>query len=117
MEDDDTGDDECTWYGITCDANGIVTSINLEQNDVGGEIPYEIALLDNLGKYQFVIYFCLSMKAHHFSCRLQTTQRAWSSIQTLSVAFLPQYSTWSTCKCLILIRTLLKSYLLTLLFH
>ena len=50
MEDDDTGDDECTWYGITCDANGIVTSINLEQNDVGGEIPYEIALLDNLGK-------------------------------------------------------------------
>ena len=51
MEDDDTGDDECTWYGITCDANGIVTSINLEQNDVGGEIPYEIALLDNLGKY------------------------------------------------------------------
>ena len=50
MEDDDTGDDECTWYGITCDTNGIVTSINLEQNDVGGKIPYEIALLDNLGK-------------------------------------------------------------------
>ena len=69
MEDDDTGDDECTWYGITCDTNGIVTSINLEQNDVGGEVPYEITLLDNLGKSmcrQF-IYFCLIMrfKAHN----------------------------------------------------
>ena len=55
MEDDDTGDDECTWYGITCDTNGIVTSIDLEQNDVGGEIPYEIALLDNLGKCNCVL--------------------------------------------------------------
>ena len=48
MEDDDGGDDECTWYGIVCDAAGLVTSITLTQNDLEGEIPAEINLLENL---------------------------------------------------------------------
>ena len=51
LEDDDTGDDECaSWYGVVCNANGLVTEINLSMNNVGGEIPREIALLEKLGE-------------------------------------------------------------------
>ena len=51
LEDEDTGDDECTsWYGVVCNANGMVTEINLSMNNVGGEIPREIALLEKLGE-------------------------------------------------------------------
>lgn len=38
----------CDWYGISCDENGSVTSIQLGGNQLTGTIPTEIYLLPNL---------------------------------------------------------------------
>ena len=36
------------WYGVTTDANGRVTSLNLQQNGLSGEIPAELGSLTSL---------------------------------------------------------------------
>ena len=36
------------WYGVTSDANGRVTGVNLNYNDLAGEIPVELGNLSNL---------------------------------------------------------------------
>ena len=43
------------WFGITC-TNGLVTQLNLGENNLGGSLPTEIGLLTNLGA-QFNIRF------------------------------------------------------------
>jgi hypothetical protein len=40
-----SGDDVCTWYGISCDARGHVISIELPANSLGGRLPPELGLL------------------------------------------------------------------------
>ncbi|MEE4359737.1 MAG: hypothetical protein V2I97_24920 [Desulfococcaceae bacterium] len=45
---------ECSWYGITCDGSGNVTSIDLRSNNLQGSIPAEIGNLTNLSS--FVLY-------------------------------------------------------------
>lgn len=40
-----TDDAECTWWSISCDANGNVASIALNQNDLSGRFPEEVTLL------------------------------------------------------------------------
>ncbi len=49
---EDEGDltNECTWHGVVCDANGVVTSIDLSENNLRGEIPPEVALLVKAGE-------------------------------------------------------------------
>jgi Leucine-rich repeat (LRR) protein len=42
-----TESDECSWFGIQCDKNGYVVAIRLEQNNLSGSFPAEIALLQN----------------------------------------------------------------------
>ena len=44
-----TNDDECTWYGISCDDNAIV-EISLPSNRLSGTIPSEFALAGLGGK-------------------------------------------------------------------
>ena len=38
----------CTWYGITCDADGDVTKIDLPSNGLSGPIPPELGRLSKL---------------------------------------------------------------------
>ncbi len=40
----------CSWYGIYCDNDNNVLEVNLEANDLEGEIPSEITLLKKLEK-------------------------------------------------------------------
>jgi Leucine-rich repeat (LRR) protein len=42
-----TFDDECDWYGITCNANGLVEEIDLSNNILTGLFPPETQLLKN----------------------------------------------------------------------
>lgn len=46
---DETGwlvdDDECNWYQVECDINGVVTKIQLFSNRLSGSFPPEVALL------------------------------------------------------------------------
>ena len=44
----ETSDDFCTWYGIDCDENGSVVSIQLGSNNLKGKIPSSIWGLPNL---------------------------------------------------------------------
>ena len=41
---------ECTWHGVVCDANGVVNSIDLSENNLRGEMPIEVALLVNISE-------------------------------------------------------------------
>ena len=41
--------DECTWFGVTC-TSGIVTELDLGDNNLDGTIPCQIASLSQLGK-------------------------------------------------------------------
>jgi hypothetical protein len=42
-------EDECAgWFGINCDANGAVTSIDLESNNIQGNIPADISMLTDI---------------------------------------------------------------------
>ena len=41
--------DECTWDKVTC-TGGIVTELNLDNNNLEGTIPSNIASLSQLGK-------------------------------------------------------------------
>jgi Leucine-rich repeat (LRR) protein len=50
----------CEWYGVDCDANGSVTSIQLGGNQLVGSFPTEIYLLPNLVHlklYSNTLYF------------------------------------------------------------
>jgi hypothetical protein len=40
--------DECTWAGVTCDENAVITDIDMDGNGLTGAIPADIALLTNL---------------------------------------------------------------------
>jgi hypothetical protein len=40
--------DECTWAGVICDANGVVTDIDMNSNGLTGSIPEDIGLLANM---------------------------------------------------------------------
>jgi len=39
-------DDECTWYGIACDTNNLVTKVELQDHLLTGYIPIELKLLN-----------------------------------------------------------------------
>jgi hypothetical protein len=39
---------ECEWFGITCDDSGVVTRIDIENNELSGFLPSELALLTSL---------------------------------------------------------------------
>lgn len=38
-------EDECSWYGVTCNANGFVESLDLSRNGLTGSFPGEIKFL------------------------------------------------------------------------
>jgi hypothetical protein len=38
----------CDWYGLTCDADGMVVEMNLADNRVRRDLPYEFTLLSKL---------------------------------------------------------------------
>lgn len=40
-----SNDPVCIWYGIGCDSNGYVVSIELSNNGLGGTIPPELGML------------------------------------------------------------------------
>ena len=40
----------CYWYGIVCDANKNVVSVELPSNNLSGEIPYEFGQMSHLKK-------------------------------------------------------------------
>ena len=40
------------WYGVTTDAYGLVTELNLTDNGLKGEIPLELVNLSNLERLQ-----------------------------------------------------------------
>ena len=46
---------ECQWFGIECDGEEQVQSISLEENNLGGTMPTEIALLTSLRKWNFMV--------------------------------------------------------------
>jgi hypothetical protein len=55
-----TDESICEWYGINCDENGSVTSIQLGGNQLVGSFPTEIYLLPNLVHlklYSNTLYF------------------------------------------------------------
>ncbi len=39
---------ECTWFGVTCDSQGFITSINLKANGLKGNLPAELGDLFQL---------------------------------------------------------------------
>lgn len=39
-----------SWYGVTCNADSQVVEIDLEENDLFGQLPSEIRALVTLGK-------------------------------------------------------------------
>lgn len=45
------GIDECDWFGVQCDEEGVVTRINLRSNGLKGEIPQEMALMEGLDTF------------------------------------------------------------------
>lgn len=47
-----TGNSECTWGGIACNDEGKVTRIDMENNGVGGRLPFE---LEQLTELQFLL--------------------------------------------------------------
>lgn len=42
----------CDWYGITCNENNEVITISLENNNLLGSIPTQLALLDHLSRFE-----------------------------------------------------------------
>jgi Leucine-rich repeat (LRR) protein len=38
----------CTWFGVVCDENGLVTSLSLSDNNLMGPIPADLKTLGNL---------------------------------------------------------------------
>ena len=44
-------DDECTWFGITCNNEGLVVKIDLHENFLTGNFPAEIVLLKDSLKH------------------------------------------------------------------
>lgn len=49
-----TGVDECTWFGVTCDDNNTaINQIDLKNNELHGELPTDIGLLNGLIKLDF----------------------------------------------------------------
>eukprot|EP00804_Cyclotella_cryptica_P024406 CCRYP_015855-RB/>CCRYP_015855-RB protein AED:0.16 eAED:0.16 QI:72/1/1/1/0.75/0.4/5/19/517 len=38
-----SGTNECLWYGVSCDDNGVVRSLDLAENNLIGELPAEIS--------------------------------------------------------------------------
>jgi hypothetical protein len=68
-----TGPNEpCTnpvWYGVTCNADGIITKLDLSSNDLFGTIPPDIQGLSNLGMCELVTKNCIRIsvqKPHVF---------------------------------------------------
>jgi Leucine-rich repeat (LRR) protein len=43
-----SGNDECTWTGITCNDSGEVTAIVLDNQGIQGDLPAELSLLSQL---------------------------------------------------------------------
>uniref|UniRef100_A0A7S1VCQ9 L domain-like protein n=1 Tax=Grammatophora oceanica TaxID=210454 RepID=A0A7S1VCQ9_9STRA len=39
---------ECDWFGITCDGSGRVGRINLDENNLSGQLPDELFYMDGL---------------------------------------------------------------------
>lgn len=45
---DTTNLDECVWSNVTCDVGGRVTALNLDEQNVWGQIPDDLGLLTDL---------------------------------------------------------------------
>ena len=43
-----SNNDECSWFGLTCNESGILTEIAFESNNLQGRIPSEISFLRDL---------------------------------------------------------------------
>lgn len=41
---------ECEWHSITCDDAGMVTSIEMSQNNLWGAVPFEVSLFGSIGE-------------------------------------------------------------------
>jgi len=42
------GTDECDWFGVMCNEQGMVTRIELRNNNLSGNIPPEVSLIEEL---------------------------------------------------------------------
>jgi len=40
-----TGRDVCSWYGVVCNNNGVISVLNITQNNLRGTIPSELSIL------------------------------------------------------------------------
>mmetsp|Transcript_106101 Transcript_106101/g.306947 ORF Transcript_106101/g.306947 Transcript_106101/m.306947 type:complete len:255 (-) Transcript_106101:98-862(-) len=65
------GMSECTWYGVTCDDDGLVTRIELRNNGLGGEIPPEVSLIPNLHVFNVKANPELEGEISHHICALE----------------------------------------------
>jgi Leucine-rich repeat (LRR) protein len=72
-------DDECTWFGITCDGSNDVTVINLSSKNLTGLLQSEIALLTSLTS--------LTLDLNNLRGTLPTELSKLSVLQELSLAF------------------------------
>ncbi|KAL7551747.1 hypothetical protein ACHAWF_014941, partial [Thalassiosira exigua] len=58
---------ECTWHGITChEDTEVVTSIDLSENSLLGQIPVEIVLLENLETLTLTMNFISAIPTELF---------------------------------------------------
>lgn len=53
---------ECQWEGIGCTDDGLVRTISLESNNLGGTMPTEIALLTALSKWRAACYVIVTFR-------------------------------------------------------
>lgn len=38
----------CSWFGVGCDENGLITSLTLSNNNLNGPIPADLSILENV---------------------------------------------------------------------